>query len=139
QYKTPYRSTILVGAIISIVAALTPIDKVSEMCSMGTLLAFAMISLAVLVLRVKQPNLERPFKTPALFVIGPLGALFNFGLMYFVRPETWIAFLCWSALGLIVYFLYSRKNSNLNDHAYESSLRGHDSVLNASEEEDDKK
>lgn len=139
QYKTPYKSTILVGAIISIVAALTPIDKVSEMCSMGTLLAFAMISLAVLVLRVKQPNLERPFKTPALFIIGPLGALFNFGLMYFVRPDTWIAFLCWSALGIIVYFLYSRKNSNLNDHAYESSLRGHDAMLNASEEDENNK
>ena len=139
EYKTPYKSTILVGGIISVVAALTPIDKVSEMCSMGTLLAFAMISLAVMVLRIKQPNLERPFKTPAIFIVGPLGALFNFGLMYFVRPETWIAFLCWSALGILVYFLYSRKNSHLNEYAFESSLKGHDSVLNASEESDENK
>ena len=139
KYKTPYKSTILVGGIISVVAALTPIDKVSEMCSMGTLLAFAMISLAVLVLRIKQPNLERPFKTPAIFIVGPLGALFNFGLMYFVRPDTWIAFLCWSALGIIVYFLYSRKHSHLNEYAYESSLKGHDSVLNASEESNEEK
>jgi len=65
-YKTPYRSTILVGLVVSIVAALTPIDKVSEMCSMGTLLAFAMISIAVVVLRVRQPLLDRPFKTPAI-------------------------------------------------------------------------
>lgn len=136
KHKTPYRSTLLVGGIVSVVAALTPIDKVSEMCSMGTLLAFAMISLAVVVLRVRQPDLERPFRTPALFIVGPLGALFNFGLMYFVRPDTWIAFLSWSTLGVLVYFLYSRKHSKLNEWHYESSLRGHDAIVNASEEQD---
>ena len=132
-WKTPARSTILVGAIISIVAALTPINSVSEMCSMGTLLAFSMISIAVVVLRVKQPNLERPFKTPALFIVGPLGALFNIGLMYFVRPETWVAFLVWSSLGVLVYFLYSKRNSNLNDPNYLASLRGHDAIVDVSE------
>jgi APA family basic amino acid/polyamine antiporter len=133
KYKTPYISTILVGLVVSIVAAVTPIDKVSEMCSMGTLLAFSMISIAVVVLRVKQPNLERPFKTPALFIIGPLGALFNIGLMYFVRPETWVAFLIWTGLGVVVYFLYSRRKSNLNDPNYLASLKGHDSLVEASE------
>jgi len=132
-WKTPARSTILVGAIISIVAALTPINSVSEMCSMGTLLAFSMISIAVVVLRVKQPNLDRPFKTPALFIVGPLGALFNIGLMYFVRPETWVAFLVWSSLGVLVYFLYSKRNSNLNDPNYLASLRGHDAIVDVSE------
>ena len=105
-YKTPYRSTILVGLIISIVASLTPIEKVSEMCSMGTLLAFAMIALAVLVLRYKQPDLERPFKVPFLPVISILGVCFNVFLMIFVRKETWIAFLIWSSIGILVYFLY---------------------------------
>lgn len=136
KFKTPYRSTLLVGLIVSIVAALTPIDKVSEMCSMGTLLAFSMISIAVVILRVKQPSLERPFRTPALFIVGPLGAAFNIGLMYFVRPDTWIAFLCWSTLGVLVYFLYSRNHSNLNDLEFEKSLKGHDSILNASEEQE---
>jgi APA family basic amino acid/polyamine antiporter len=134
KFKTPSRSTILVGAIISIVAAVTPINSVSEMCSMGTLLAFAMISIAVVVLRVKQPQLERPFKTPLLFLVGPLGAAFNISLMYFVRPETWVAFLCWSSLGIIVYFLYSRNHSHLNDLELAESLRGHDAILNASED-----
>lgn len=133
KYKTPYISTILVGLVVSIVAAVTPIEKVSEMCSMGTLLAFSMISIAVVVLRVKQPNLERPFKTPALFIIGPLGALFNIGLMYFVRPETWVAFLIWTGLGVVVYFLYSRRKSNLNDPNYLASLKGHDGIVEASE------
>jgi APA family basic amino acid/polyamine antiporter len=139
KFKTPSRSTILVGGVISVVAAVTPINSVSEMCSMGTLLAFAMISIAVVVLRVKQPQLERPFKTPAIFIIGPAGALFNIGLMYFVRPETWIAFICWSSLGILVYFLYSRNHSNLNQLEFEQSLKGHDAILNASEEMEDEK
>ena len=114
-YKTPYRSTLLVGLIISIVASLTPIDKVSEMCSMGTLLAFAMIALAVLVLRYKQPDLERPFRVPFLPVVSILGVCFNVFLMIFVRKETWVAFLIWTSLGILVYFLYSKRNSKLND------------------------
>lgn len=134
-YKTPFRSTVLVGAVVSVVAATTPINKVSEMCSMGTLLAFAMISIAVLIMRIKQPELERPFKTPAVWFVSIAGAAFNFGLMYFVRPDTWVAFIIWSTLGLIVYFLYSRKHSHLNGYAFEESLKGHDAIVNASEED----
>lgn len=113
SFKTPHKSTILVGAIISIVAALTPINKVSEMCSMGTLLAFAMVCMAVMILRYKKPELERPYRTPAVYVVGILGISFNIFLMCFVRPETWVAFLIWGTLGIIVYFLYSKRNSNL--------------------------
>lgn len=115
KFKTPYRSTILVGAIISVVASLTPINTVSEMCSMGTLLAFAMISGAVWLLRVREPNLERPYKTPALPVVAFLGMGFNLFLMTQVRPMTWVAFLIWGSLGIIVYFAYSRKHSNLHN------------------------
>jgi APA family basic amino acid/polyamine antiporter len=117
KFKTPYKSTILVGFIVSLVAALTPIDRVSEMCSMGTLLAFSMVCIAVLVLRVKQPDLERPYKTPWVYVIAPMGALFNFFLMTQVRENTWYAFLIWGTIGIIVYFLYSRRKSNLNNTA----------------------
>ncbi len=115
KFKTPYKSTILVGFIVSLVAALTPIDRVSEMCSMGTLLAFSMVCIAVLVLRIKQPDLERPYKTPWIYFVAPMGALFNFFLMTQVRENTWYAFLIWGTLGVIVYFLYSRKKSNLNN------------------------
>ena len=113
-FKTPHKSTILVGGIISIVAALTPINKVSEMCSMGTLLAFAMVCVAVMILRVKKPELERPYKTPAVYLVGTLGVGFNLFLMYFVRKETWIAFIVWGIIGITVYFLYSKRKSNLN-------------------------
>lgn len=115
-FKTPYRSTILVGLIVSIVASVTPINTVSEMCSMGTLLAFAMVCAAVWILRVKQPQLERPYKTPFLPVIASLGIGFNIFLMTQVRIHTWYAFIIWGTLGVVVYFLYSRKKSHLHVH-----------------------
>jgi len=115
-FKTPYRSTILVGLIVSIVASVTPINTVSEMCSMGTLLAFAMVCAAVWILRVKQPQLERPYKTPFLPVIASLGIGFNIFLMTQVRIHTWYAFIVWGTLGVVVYFLYSRKKSHLHFH-----------------------
>ncbi len=113
-YKTPYRSTIIVGGIISLVAALTPIDRVSEMCSMGTLLAFSMVCLAVLILRIKEPNLERPYRTPFIYFVAPAGVLFNIFLMTQVRVHTWYTFIIWGVLGVIVYFAYSRYHSNLH-------------------------
>jgi basic amino acid/polyamine antiporter, APA family len=115
KFKTPWKSTILVGGIVSVVAAITPIDKVSEMCSMGTLLAFAMISGAVLLLRHQQPDIDRPYKAPWIYFVAPMGVLFNVFLMTQVRTETWHAFLIWSAIGIAVYFLYSRGRSNLNN------------------------
>jgi basic amino acid/polyamine antiporter, APA family len=115
KFKTPYKSTLIVGAIISVVASLTPIEKISEMCSMGTLLAFAMVCVAVMILRYKKPELERPYRTPAVYLVGCLGVAFNLFLMYFVRKETWYAFLIWGGLGILVYFLYSRNKSNLRE------------------------
>ncbi len=114
-FKTPWKSTILVGAIVSVVAALTPIDKVSELCSSGTLLAFAMICGAVWLLRVREPNLARPYRAPALPVVATLGILANLYLMYNLRDATKISFLIWCTLGVIVYFAYSRRHSNLNN------------------------
>lgn len=112
--KTPWKSTLLVGGIVSLVAASTPIEKATEICSMGTLLAFAMISGAVLVLRIRQPELERPYKAPWIYFVAPAGVLFNLWLMSRVRISTWHAFLIWSAVGIVVYFLYSRRRSYLN-------------------------
>ncbi|GAB4015549.1 APC family permease [Spirosoma koreense] len=114
RFKTPWKSTILVGFIVSIVAALTPIDKVSELTSSGTLLAFAMICGAVWLLRIREPNLERPYRTPVLPLIATLGIGANLYLMYNLRTDTKISFLIWCAIGLVVYFAYSRQHSHLN-------------------------
>jgi basic amino acid/polyamine antiporter, APA family len=118
-FKTPHKSTILVGGIISIVAALTPIDNVSEMCSMGTLLAFAMVCVAVMILRYKKPELERPYRTPAVYLVGCLGVAFNIFLMTQVRAATWKFFMIWGVIGIIVYFAYSKRNSNLGKSSQE--------------------
>ena len=92
-----------------------PIEKATQMCSMGTLLAFGMISGAVLLLRFQRPDLERPYKAPYIYLVAPAGVLFNLWLMTRVRHDTWAAFLTWSLIGIGVYFLYSRKKSLLNE------------------------
>lgn len=115
SFKTPWKSTLLVGGIVSLVAASTPIEKATQMCSMGTLLAFAMISGAVLLLRFQAPQLERPYKAPLVYLVAPAGVLFNFWLMTRVRSDTWKAFLVWSAVGIAVYFLYSWRKSHLGN------------------------
>jgi APA family basic amino acid/polyamine antiporter len=112
-YKTPWKSTILVGSVASLVAAVTPIEKATKMTSIGTLFAFAMICAAVWVLRRREPNLHRPYRVKNLPVIAMLGLSFNIFLMFSLDKATWMRFVIWSVLGALVYFLYSRRNSNL--------------------------
>jgi APA family basic amino acid/polyamine antiporter len=114
RFKTPWKSTILLGAIASLVAAVTPIEKATKMTSIGTLLAFAMICLAVIILRKKQPNLQRPFKVKYLALVAGLGICFNVLLMFSLDKLTWIRLLIWSAVGLIIYAVYSARHSNLH-------------------------
>lgn len=114
QYKTPWKSTILLGTIASLVAAVTPIEKATKMTSIGTLFAFAMICIAVLVLRKKQPELPRPYKVKYLSLVACLGFGFNILLMFSLDRSTWMRLIVWSIAGIIVYFVYSAKHSNLN-------------------------
>lgn len=114
RYKTPWKSTILLGTVASVIAALTPIEKATKMTSIGTLLAFAMICGAVLVLRKKEPHLHRPFKVKFLPLIAGSGVLFNLLLMLSLDKATWFRLAIWSILGLIVYFFYGVKHSRLN-------------------------
>ncbi len=119
KFKTPWKSTILVGLLVSIVASFTPIGLLSDMTSFGTLFAFAMVCLAVLILRFREPDRERPFKTPLLIVIAPLGIFVNIALMSLLDIKAQKFSLLWMAIGLIVYFAYSRNKSNLtkNDNS----------------------
>jgi APA family basic amino acid/polyamine antiporter len=113
--KTPYKSTVLVGLLVSIVAAFTPISILGDMCSFGTLFAFAMVCLAVLILRRRDPNRERPFKAPVLNVIAPLGIFTNFYLIINLSELAQLLALGWLLVGLAVYFIYGRRHSKLND------------------------
>ena len=113
-FKTPWKSTILVGLAVSAVAAFTPIGVLGDMTSFGTLFAFAMVCLAVLLLRLREPERERPFKAPILFIIAPLGIIVNTILIFNLSALAQKCALAWLAVGLVVYFAYGRPNSNLN-------------------------
>jgi APA family basic amino acid/polyamine antiporter len=115
KYKTPYITTILTGAVAMLVAGIFPIGLLGELVSIGTLLAFVIVCGGVLVLRYKQPNINRPFKTPFFPLVPILGMLSSLALMYFLPLDTWIRLIVWMALGVIIYFGYSRKHSKVNN------------------------
>lgn len=115
-HKTPWKSTILLGAVASVVAAVTPIEKATKMTSIGTLFAFAMICGTVLILRRKEPGLHRPYKVKNIQLVAPLGIAFNLLLMCSLDSATWIRFIVWSFIGLLLYFMYSARHSHLNNH-----------------------
>lgn len=113
KYKTPYKSTILTGIIVSILAGFLPLRILSELVNIGTLLAFVIISIAVIVLRFTNPNAKRPFKVPFGITLPILGVFFNLLLMFSLPVDNWIRLFVWLAIGLIIYFVYGIKNSTL--------------------------
>jgi len=112
-YKTPFRSTLLVGMIMSVVAGLVPIANVSELTSLGTLLAFTLVSLSVFILRIKRPDIERPYKVPLWPLVSLGGVVVNIFLIAQARKENLRAFAIWAVIGLLVYFAYSYRRSAL--------------------------
>jgi APA family basic amino acid/polyamine antiporter len=110
---TPVRLTLIVGAVVAVVASMTPIGKLEEMVNIGTLSAFALVSLAVPVLRARRPDLQRSFKVPLNPVLPIVSALICLYLMLNLSIETWLRFLVWMAIGFVVYFLYGARNSRL--------------------------
>ncbi len=113
RFKTPHISTIWTGVIICIVAAFTPITKLEEMVNIGTLFAFVVVCAAVLMLRITRPDAKRPFRTPALFLVAPLGIAVNSLMMFFLPIDTWIRLFGWLFIGLIIYFTYGMRHSTL--------------------------
>ena len=85
----------------------------AKLVSIGTLLAFVIVCCGVLVLRIREPNLPRPFKTPLVWFVAPAGALSSAYLMAYLDQETWIRLLVWLVIGLAIYFLYGRSHSRL--------------------------
>jgi APA family basic amino acid/polyamine antiporter len=98
---------------VAILAGLLPIELVGELVSIGTLLAFAIVCVGVLILRAVQPDLPRPFKTPAVWFVAPAGAAASVFLMSYLPVETWERLALWLAVGLAVYFLYGVRHSRL--------------------------
>jgi APA family basic amino acid/polyamine antiporter len=119
---TPLRITAIVGVVVALVAALTPVGKLEFMINIVTLSAFFLVSLAVPVLRRRRPDLNRPFRVPFSPVLPVLSALICGYLMLTLPVETWIRFLIWMAAGFLIYFFYGYRNARLSGRAKEGEL-----------------
>ncbi len=113
KYHTPFFATWMVGLIFGFIAALVPLNVLAELVNMGTLAAFCLVSLAVIIMRKKRPDLHRAFRCPGVPVVPGLAIAFCLALMAFLSATTWMAFGIWLVLGLFVYFGYSRHRSEL--------------------------
>ncbi|MEX3981523.1 amino acid permease [Paraburkholderia sp. EG287A] len=113
RFATPFFTTWLVGIFFGLIGALVPLNVLAELINIGTLAAFSMVSIAVLVLRKTHPHLPRAFRCPGVPVVPILAVASCLFLMINLQPLTWVAFLVWTAFGLIVYFGYSRRHSRL--------------------------
>ena len=113
RFKTPYIPTILTGCAAAIVSGLFPINILGELVSIGTLLAFVIVCIGVLVLRYRQPEIPRVFRTPWVPFVPIAGALVTLLQMVFLPIDTWIRLFVWMAIGFFIYFFYSRKHSRL--------------------------
>jgi basic amino acid/polyamine antiporter, APA family len=113
KFRTPYKTTILVGLLAAIVGSITPIDQLGKMVNIGTLLAFVIVCIAVIVLRRTNPNQARPFRTPLVPLIPGLGILINVYMMINLGKINWLRLIVWLAIGLVVYFSYGRYHSRV--------------------------
>jgi APA family basic amino acid/polyamine antiporter len=121
RFRTPYVTTAITGSVCAVVGGLLPIEILSELTSIGTLFAFFLVSLGVMILRRKQPDLPRPFRVPfGPYVVPLLGAGASAVLMYTATTETLIRLFLWMAIGLAIYFSYGRRHSKLNDNSASS-------------------
>ncbi|MFB6777916.1 amino acid permease [Streptomyces sp. NPDC056352] len=114
KFGTPYRPTILLGVIIAIVAGFTSINELATLVNIGTLFAFVVVALGVVVLRRTRPDLHRAFRTPWVPVLPILSVAASVWLMLNLPAETWLRFAIWMAIGVIIYFTYGRSHSRIN-------------------------
>jgi len=113
KFRTPYKNTISVGLLAAIVGSVTPIEDIGKMVNIGTLLAFVIVCIAVMVLRKTNPGQERPFRTPLVPFVPILGIIFNGYMMYKLGWVNWARLIIWLAIGMVVYFSYSAKHSRV--------------------------
>jgi APA family basic amino acid/polyamine antiporter len=125
RFRTPYRITIITGLVVAVMAAFVPLQSLAELVNIGTLFAFVLVSIGVIVLRRTQPNLRRAFRTPFVPVVPILAVLACLYLMVSLPVATWVRFVVWMVIGLIVYFLYGVRHSRLaRDETAEEPARG---------------
>lgn len=113
QRSVPARNTVIVGSAVALLAAVVPLNQLAEATSIGTLVAFSLVNIGVLVLRVTRPDLRRGFRVPLVWVVPPLGLVLCVILVFGLDRITWLTFLLWMFVGLAVYFGYGRRRSRL--------------------------
>jgi APA family basic amino acid/polyamine antiporter len=113
RFRTPYRPTILLGVVIAIVSGFTSLSELAELVNIGTLFAFIVVAIGVVILRNKRPDLPRSFRTPLVPALPIVSVLASLWLMLNLPAETWLRFAIWMAIGFAVYFFYGRTHSRL--------------------------
>jgi basic amino acid/polyamine antiporter, APA family len=113
KFKTPHVVTLITGAVVTLAAAFFPVGDLANVANSGTLLAFALVAVSVMVLRVKDPDRRRGFRTPAIWLVGPLATLGCVGLFALLATAAKIVFLVWAAIGLVCYSRYGYHHSHL--------------------------
>jgi APA family basic amino acid/polyamine antiporter len=115
RFRTPWKSTAIVGICVAFVGALVPIGDLGQLVSIGTLLAFVIVCAGVWILRVRRPELVRPFKTPLVPLVPILGMIVSIGLMAGLKAVTWIRLVVWLVIGMVIYFTYGVKYSKVRN------------------------
>jgi basic amino acid/polyamine antiporter, APA family len=116
KFRTPWKSTILIGCGVIVMAGFLPLDALLLLTNIGTLFAFVIVCLAVLIMRKKYPNAERPFRCPWVPFVPVMGVLACLMLMFSLPAANWLRLFIWMAIGLIIYFVYGRKHSVMAEH-----------------------
>jgi APA family basic amino acid/polyamine antiporter len=114
KFRTPYKANMILFVMVGLFAAFVPGSVAGDLTSFGTLFAFVLVSAGILILRKNSPHIPRPFKTPLVPVVPILGILICGGMIVALDPQTLKAAGLWMIIGLVIYFLYSRKNSKLH-------------------------
>jgi APA family basic amino acid/polyamine antiporter len=115
KFKTPYKANVAILVIVGVFAAFIPGDIVGDMTSIGTLFAFVLVCISVIILRKTEPDMKREFRTPWVPFVPILGVVVCLSMMYGLGWPNWLRLFAWMAIGVVIYFVYSRKNSVLNN------------------------
>jgi APA family basic amino acid/polyamine antiporter len=113
RYGTPHHATLITGLTVAVLAGFVPIGVAAELTNIGTLFAFTLVCFSVLVLRYTRPDLKRPFRTPFVPLVPILGMVACLGLIWFLPVLTWMGFLVWASVGLMLYYLYGYRHSKV--------------------------